>query len=136
MQERLLDYRFYGIGAAIAIISLFALPMLVGTLYHYYVHGSLAGLDFSRSIDDRSKAFIARMTLVIMCILFYFLSIMLFSFLLEYFLRMQKGIANQHHPLVAFLEIHKHQIVGGLKKTVLVITTISIIFFQLFYKDK
>ncbi len=136
MNERLLDYRFYGIGALISFIALFALPLIFGSLYYYHVHGSFEGLDTSKPIDERSKALIVRIMLVVMCVLFYFLSIILFAFLIESFLKTQRGINNQNHSTVAYIEAHKHQIAGIIQKVILVISIIGILLFQRLYKGQ
>lgn len=136
MNERLLDYRFYGIGALISFVALFALPLIFGSLYYYHVHGSFEGLDTSKPIDERSKVLIVRIVLVMMCVLFYFLSIMLFAFLIENFLKAQREIDNQNHTAVAFVAAHKHQIVGVIQKIILVISIIGIILFQRLYKGQ
>ncbi|WP_428658421.1 hypothetical protein [Runella sp.] len=136
MNERLLDYRFYGIGALISFVALFVLPLIVGSLYYYHVHGSFEGLDTGKPIDARSKVLIVRIVLVVMCVLFYFLSIMLFAFLIENFLKAQRQIDNQNHTTVAFIDAHKHQIVGIIQKVILVISIIGIILFQRLYKGQ
>ena len=136
MNERLLDYRFYGIGAVISFVALFALPLIVGSLYYYHVHGGFEGLDTSKPIDGRSKALIVRIMLVMMCVLFYFLSIILFAFLIESFLKTQRGGNNQNHSTVAYIEAHKHQIVGIIQKVILVISIIGILLFQRLYKGQ
>ncbi|MCP1385569.1 hypothetical protein [Runella salmonicolor] len=134
MNERLLDYRFYGTGAFLSFVALIVLPLIFGSLYYYYVHGSFEGLDTNKPIDERSKTLIIRIVLVVMCVLFYFLSIMLFAFLIETFLKAQQGINNQNHPTAAFIAENKHRIIGLIQKIILVISIIGIVLFQRLYR--
>ncbi len=134
MNERLLDYRFYGIGAFLSFVALFLLPLILGSLYYYHVHGSFEGLDTNKPIDERSKSLIVRVVLVVVCVLFYFLSIMLFAFLIETFLKAQQGINDQNHPMAAYMAENKHRIIGLIQKIILVISIIGIVLFQRLYK--
>ena len=136
MNDQLINYRFYGIGAVASFILLFVVPILIGVIYYYNLHGNLSGLDPNKAIDTASQTLIVRVALVLMCVLFYFLAVMMFSFFIETFLKAQKGIQNQNHSTVSFIEAHKYQIVSIIQKVILVMSIFAIISFQRLYKKK